>query len=195
VSDNLTTGVEYKYTGEQKVNYEVNFNQTIQVNTLGVSFINPVIGNNINDLINALTDLEEAEDNQTKLKSMLEDSKYANDETAVAKINQMLTDIDAEIAVKKETMQKTFAANITNFQDYQNTVSAIQSDLGSRMSKLEMIQTRVEEQYEEFTELKSQNEDVETEDIIVDFNSANLVYETALAATSNIVQKTLLDYI
>jgi flagellar hook-associated protein 3 FlgL len=146
-------------------------------------------------LIYALTDLEEAEDNQKTLKSMLEDSQYANNETAVAQLNQMLSDIDAEIAVKKENMQKTFAANITNFQDYMNNVSAIQSDLGSRMSKLEMIKTRVEEQYSEFTELKSQNEDVETDEIIIDFNAANLVYETALAATSNVVQKTLLDYI
>jgi flagellar hook-associated protein 3 FlgL len=63
------------------------------------------------------------------------------------------------------------------------------------MSKLEMIQTRVEEQYSEFKELKSQNEDVETDEIIIEFNEANLVYETALAATSNIVQKSLLDYI
>jgi flagellar hook-associated protein 3 FlgL len=107
----------------------------------------------------------------------------------------MLTDIDAEIAVKKENLQKIFSANITNSQNYLNKISATQSDLGSRMSKLEMIQTRVTEQYEEFKELKSENEDVETDQAIIDFNEANLVYETALAATSNIVQKTLLDYI
>jgi flagellar hook-associated protein 3 FlgL len=195
LSGNEVETIKYDYNGEQKVNYEVNFNQTIQVNTSGSQFINSTVGNNIDDLIYALTDLEEAEDNQKTLKSMLEDSQYANNETAVTKINQMLSDIDAEIAVKKENMQKTFAANITNFQDYMNNVSAIQSDLGSRMSKLDMIKTRVEEQYSEFTELKSQNEDVETDEIIIDFNAANLVYETALAATSNVVQKTLLDYI
>jgi flagellar hook-associated protein 3 FlgL len=195
-SDGSVKSVDYELKeGGQTVYYEVNFNQSLQVNTEGRNLINSDVGNNINDLVYVLNDMQEAEDTQTKLKAMLEDTQYAEDEDAVAKINQMLTDLDTEIAVKKENLQKTFSANITNFQNYLNKISATQSDLGSRMSKLEMIKTRVTEQYESFTELKSQNEDVETDQVIIDFNEANLVYETALAATSNIVQKTLLDYI
>jgi hypothetical protein len=37
--------------------------------------------------------------------------------------------------------------------------------------------------------------DMETEEIVTDFNEANLVYESALAATSNVMDKTLLDYL
>jgi flagellar hook-associated protein 3 FlgL len=195
-TDGSVKSVDYQLKeGGQAVYYEVNFNQSIQVNTEGNKIINSDFGNDINDLIYALTDMQEAETTQTNLKAMLEDSQYANNDEAVAQLNQMLTDIDAEIAVKKENLQKIFSANITNSQNYLNKISATQSDLGSRMSKLEMIQTRVTEQYEEFKELKSENEDVETDQAIIDFNEANLVYETALAATSNIVQKTLLDYI
>jgi flagellar hook-associated protein 3 FlgL len=194
-SDGTTKTIDYDYTGEQLVYYEVNFNQSIQVNTAGSRFINADVGNAIDDLIYCLNDLDEAETTQTKLNSMLNDSQYSSSDEAVAQLNQMIADIDAEVAVKKENLQKTFSANITFFQNYQDNMSAIQSDLGSRMSKLEMIQTRVEEQYSEFKELKSANEDVETDEIIIDFNEANLVYETALAATSNIVQKSLLDYI
>jgi flagellar hook-associated protein 3 FlgL len=194
--DGTVKSVDYQLKeGGQTVYYEVNFNQSLQVNTEGNKLITTDVGNNINDLVYALTEMQEAETTQTNLKAMLEDPQYANNDEAVTKINQMLSDIDAEIAVKKENLQKTFSANITNFQNYLDKVSATQSDLGSRMTKLDMITTRVTEQYEEFTELKSQNEDVETEEIIIDFNDANLVYETALAATSNIVQKTLLDYI
>lgn len=179
----------------QKIYYEVNFNQSLQVNTEGSKLISPEMSNNINDLIYALTDLQAAEHTQDKLRSMLEDTQYSTNDAAVAQIEKMLKDIDTEIAVKKENMQKTFSHNITNFQNYMYQISAVESDVGSRMSKLEMISTRVSEQYASFKELKSSNEDVKTDEAIIDFNQAELVYESALAATSNIITKTLLDYL
>ena len=195
-TDGSVKDIDYVKPEEgQNIYYEVNFNQSVQVNTEGNKIISCDVSNDINDLIYALTELQDAEKTQTKLQDMLKDVQYSTDEAAVAQINQMLEDIDTEIAVKKENMQKVFSANITNFQNYMAQVSAMQSDVGSRMSKLEMISTRVDEQYASFKELKSKNEDVETDAAIIDFNEAELVYESALAATSNIVTKTLLDYL
>ena len=179
----------------QKIFYEVNFNQSLQVNTEGNQLISEEMTNDINDLIYTLEDLRAAEETQTKLKSMLEDSQYSSSDDAVKQINAMLTDINVEIAVKKENLQKTFSANITNFQNYLSDVSAMQSDVGSRMTKLEMIGTRVDEQYAAFKELKSSNEDAETDETVTAFKEANLVYESALAATGNAMRKSLLDYI
>lgn len=179
----------------QKIFYEVNFNQSLQVNTEGNQLISEEMTNNINDLIYTLNDLSAAEEAQTKLKAMLEDSQYASNADAVKQINAMLDDINVEIAVKKENLQKTFSANITNFQNYLSEVSAMQSDVGSRMTKLEMIDTRVKEQYATFKELKSDNEDAETDETVIAFKEANLVYESALAATGNAMRKSLLDYI
>lgn len=179
----------------QKIFYEVNFNQSLQVNTEGNQLISEEMTNDINDLIYTLEDLRAAEETQTKLKSMLEDSQYSSSDDAVKQINAMLTDINVEIAVKKENLQKTFSENITNFQNYLSDVSAMQSDVGSRMTKLEMIGTRVDEQYAAFKELKSSNEDAETDETVIAFKEANLVYESALAATGNAMRKSLLDYI
>lgn len=195
-SDGTVKEIEYTKPPEgQKIYYEVNFNQSLQVNTEGNQLISEEMTNDINDLIYALTDLKAAEETETKLKAMLSDVQYAANDSAVEQINKMLKDINVEIAVKKENMQKTFSANIANFQGYMSVVSATQSDVGSRMTKLDMVGTRVSEQYASVKELKSKNEDVETDEVIIDFNEAGLVYESALAATSNIIQKTLLDYI
>ena len=172
----------------------MNFSQSIQVNTEGKNIINDDMSNNINDLIYTLQELDAAEKTEKKLKSMLEDNQYASND-AVKQINAMLEDINVEIAIKKETMQKTFAKNITNFQGYMDQVSAIQSDVGSRMTKLDMIRTRVTEQYSTFKELKSENEDVSTEEAALNFKEANVVYEAALAATSNLVRASLIDYL
>lgn len=179
----------------QGVYYEVNFNQSIKVNTEGNKLITHKVGNDINDLIYALEDLQAAENTQKKLKDMLTDVQYASNDGAKKKIENMLLDVDVEVAVKKENMQKIFSANIKNFQDYMSQVTAIESDVGSRMSKLEMIEVRVKEQYASFKELKSKNEDVETDSAIIDFNEAELVYQSALASTGSIMNKTLLDYI
>ena len=167
----------------------------LQVNTEGNQFISEEMSNNINDLIYALTDLTEAEEAKARLENMLEDVQYFSREEAVDQINRMISDLETEIAIKKENMQKTFSNNITNFQNYMSVVSAMQSDIGSRMSKLEMIGTRVDEQFAAFKELKSKNEDTETDSAIIEFNQAELVYESALAATSNIMKTTLLDYL
>ncbi len=195
-SDGTVKTVEYDKPKEgQPIYYEVNFNQSVQVNTEGNKVINHKVGNNINDLIYTLEDMEQAEKAKANLESMLEDSQYANNEDAVNQIKRMLSDLDVELAVKKENMQKKFSQNIENFQNYMDEITAMQSDLGSRMTKLSMIEVRVKEQYASFKELKSSNEDVETDSAIINFNEAGLVYESALAATSNIMNKTLLDYI
>lgn len=195
-TDGSVKEVEYERPEDgQAIYYEVNFNQSLQVNTEGNQVISEEMSNDINDLIYALTDLSEAEDAKIRLTKMLEDVQYSSDDAAVEQINRMINDLDTEIAIKKENMQKTFSNNITNFQTYMSVVSAMQSDIGSRMSKLEMISTRVDEQFAAFKELKSQNEDTETDAAIIDFNEAELVYESALAATSNIMQTTLLDYL
>ncbi len=195
-TDGSVKDIDYKQPENgQAIYYEVNFSQSIQVNTEGNQIINAETSNDINDLIYALKDLQDAEETQKRLSAMLNDAQYAANDDAVKMINEMLADIDVEVAVKKENMQKTFSANITNFQNYLNEVSAMQSDVGSRMTKLEMIQTRVKEQYASFKELKSQNEDIETDVAITNFNEANLAFESALAATGKVMDKTLLDYI
>jgi len=195
-TDGSVKEVEYDRPEEgQAIYYEVNFNQSLKVNTEGNQIISEEMSNDINDLIYALTDLTDAEDAKVRLEKMLEDVQYASNNVAVEQINRMINDLDAEIAVKKENMQKTFSHNITKFQDYMSVVSAMQSDIGSRMSKLEMISTRVDEQFAAFKELKSKNEDTETDSAIIEFNQAELVYESALAATSNIMNTTLLDYL
>ncbi|MDD6327611.1 MAG: flagellar hook-associated protein FlgL [Lachnospiraceae bacterium] len=195
-SDGSVKDIDYvKPEAGQKIYYEVNFNQSLQVNTEGNQLISEEMSNDINDLIYTLEDLRAAEDAQTRLTAMLKDAQYSANEDSVAQINRMLSDINVEIAVKKENLQKTFSNNIKNFQDYMSEVSAMQSDVGSRMTKLEMVETRVAEQYASFKELKSVNEDVETDEALIAFKEANLVYESALAATGNVMRKSLLDYI
>ena len=179
----------------QPIKYEVNFNQYITVNAEGKDFIKHDMGNKIEDLANAVQDVLDIENTIKKLKGMLEDPQYKNDKDAVGQINQMLEGADVELALKKENMQKLFGNNMTNFQNFMEDVSSVQAVVGTTYSKLELIETRVTEQLADFKELKSSNEDVETEEAAIEMYQAELVYESSLATTASVIQKTLLDYL
>ncbi len=179
----------------QPIQYEVNFNQYITVNAEGRELITHDMGNRIEDLAIAVQDVLDIENTIAKLKQMLNDPQYKNDEDAVNQINKMLEDADVELALKRENMQKMFGNNMSNFQGFMEDVSAVQAKVGTTYSKLELIQTRVTEQVANFEELKSSNEDVETEETAIELYQAELVYESALSTTASVIKKTLLDYL
>ena len=181
--------------GGQPIKYEVNFSQYITVNAQGKDFILHDMGNKIDDLTNSVQDVLDIEETISKLNTLLESPDYKNNPDAVAKINKMLEGADIELAQKRETMQKLFGNNMTNFQNFMEDVSAVQAKVGTTYSKLELIETRVTEQLANFKELKSSNEDVETEEAAINMYQSELVYESALATTSSVIKKTLLDYI
>ena len=179
----------------QPIQYEVNFNQYITVNAEGRDLITHDMGNRVEDLANTVKDVLDIENTITRLKELLEDPQYKDDAAAVEQINKMLEDADVELAVKRENMQKLFGRNMSNFQGFMEDVSAVQAKVGTTYSKLELIQTRVTEQVANFEELKSSNEDVETEEVAIELYQAELVYESALSTTAGVIKKTLLDYL
>lgn len=196
LSDGTTKTTDFKVSEEgQPIQYEVNFNQHLTVNAEGKDLIKHSMGNDIENMANAVSAVQDIEDMITKLKDLLKNPKYENDATAQKQINKMLEDADVELALKKENMQKLFGNNITNFQKYMEDVSAIQAKVGTTYSKLELIKTRVIEQTANFKELKSSNEDIETEEVAIDLYQSELVYESSLSTTSNVIKKTLLDYL
>lgn len=179
----------------QPIKYEVNFSQYLAVNAEGKDFIYHEMGNKIEDLAIAVQDVLDIEETIEKLKKMANDPQYKDDAAAVDQINRMLEGADVELALKRENMQKLFGNNISNFQGFMEDVSAVQARIGTTYSKLELIEVRVTEQLANFGDLKSSNEDIETEEAAIEMYQAELVYESALSTTASVIKKTLLDYL
>lgn len=196
LSDGTIKDTDFTVSEEgQPIKYEVNFKQYVTVNAEGKDFIKHDMGNKIEDLAAAVQDVLDIENTIAKLKEKLEDPKYKGNTAAEAQINKMLEGADVELALKRENMQKLFGNNITNFQNFMEEVSAVQAKVGTTYSKMELIEVRVTEQLADFKELKSSNEDVETEEAAIDLYQAELVYESALSTTASVIKKTLLDYL
>lgn len=181
--------------GDQSIEYEVNFNQKIRVNTLGRELITHDMGRAIDELADKVEEVGDSEKRLAELKGLLTNPKYANDDAAIEQINHMIADAENEVKMKNQEMQALFNQHISVFQQFQTDVTSLQSDSGARTAKLDMIAERVAEQYTNFKELASANEEVEYEDKAIEFASNAVVYNAALQVTGNVLQKSLLDFI
>lgn len=198
VQTNKASGetVNFEITDDdQKIEYEVNFNQKIRVNTLGRELITHDMGRSIEELASKVEEVADAESRLAELKGLLTNPKYSEDAAAVQQINYMITDAENEVKMKNQEMRTLFNQHISVFQNFQTDVTSLQSDSGARTSKLDMIAARVSEQYTNFTDLMSSNEEVEYEDKAIEFSSAAVTYNAALQVTGNVLQKTLLDFL
>ena len=180
---------------DQEIEYEVNFNQKIRVNTMGRDLITHDMGRAINELADKVAEVDDSEKRLAELKGLLTNPKYSNNPAAIEQINYMITDAENEVKMKNQEMRDLFNQHISVFQDFQTDVTALQSDSGARTAKLDMIAERVAEQYTNFYDLMSANEKVEYEEKAIAFSSAAVVYNAALQVTGNVLQKSLLDFI
>lgn len=191
--DCTSEGVNY-ISQNQEISYNINFNQKIVVNTQAKDVIKHDYIRDIEDLANAIDDLSIAEANKAKIEDMMNDPLYSG-EAAQAQLKQMLDANSVEIAQKEQIVQDLFGHLEGTFDAYESHVTAARSDLGARMSRLQLTEARTTEQLASYEELKSKNEDVDLEEVTVKYTSAKLVYEASLMATSKVIQQTLLDYL
>lgn len=187
---------DYPKTGTlgQDIQYQVGFNQNLQINTYPEEIFKHGIGRDIDEIVDLAKKLTEIEDVVSKLKAMKDDSAtYGEDELAL--IGQ-----DFDAAKKAETylrdqLQKTFSHYITRMQGYLNDTNEALTTVGNRASRLALVENRLEDQATTFKTLQSENEDVDETEVAVQLSSTKVSYEASLMATSDMIKKTLLDYL
>ncbi|MBB2184202.1 flagellar hook-associated protein FlgL [Lachnospiraceae bacterium MD1] len=177
----------------QKIQYEVNFNQKLTINTEAKDAFSPTIGRRIEDILNAVNDVVETEKNIAELEKRLSDNSLSDaDREYYEKLKEMM---NTQLGLEKEVMQQAFAKGMTVSAKEQDRVNAAVADLGSRYVRLELTENRLSSQKVDFEELLSQNEDVDLVDTIVKYNVADTIYKSSLNAASRVVQNTLLDFL
>ncbi|WP_170008234.1 flagellar hook-associated protein FlgL [Bacillus fonticola] len=75
------------------------------------------------------------------------------------------------------------------------TMSAERSELGARYNRLEMIETRIDQQEVMSSRVLSENEDIDIERVITDLKTQESVHRAALGVGARIIQPTLLDFL
>lgn len=98
------------------------------------------------------------------------------------------TKTDAEI-------NELFTGMLEEMDDRLAETSQMESELGSKQNRLQYTQERLNDDKTNLTELLSNTENVDIEEVYVEFNTQYMVYQSALQATSKIVMNSLADFL
>lgn len=178
----------------QDINYIVAVNQTLTVNTAASDVFDESIGRDVDALIEAVRFAQEANEKVEELEKMKGMQEYASDDCQAA-LEDWLAAAKKEADYADDNMQKLYNSYIGNCDKYLEQINLALTDVGSKGVSLELIKNRVEKQQSTVEELKSNNEDRDISDIIIDYTAAYNAYEASLQAASKINQNTLLNYI
>lgn len=190
-----TYQVNTKYEEKQQdINYTVNFNQTLKVNTEGKNVFTHDIVRDLDDLIAAVEDLDVIEANIAKVKKMKEEAIYSDDESQ-KKLDSVIEALEKEQALQEDVVQKLFEKSMTLFSEHQKVVDAEIADVGSRDARLSLNKKRLTDQQTSVEDLKSVNEDIDLPETIINLTTASTVYEASLSAAGKVISTSLLDYL
>lgn len=191
VNDGTNTTV-YTQT-EQQIQYEVNFNQKLTVNTQGKDAITHAIGRDIEDILAVVKDVEAVEAKIAETNKRLEDTTI--DPIEKERLTKLLGHFETELALKNDIMQAKFEKGITGSSKAQETVNVAIADLGSRYVRLDLTESRLSSQQVEFEDLLSNNEDADIAETYIKLSSAETIYTASLNAASKVVRNNLLDFL
>lgn len=193
-SDNIKYNPYYLTYGAERqvIEYDVGYNQRLQVNTIAEECFNPSVTREVDDMIQALEKIQKIEDVIGTLKNMLEKE---TDPKKQKVLNDQLDAANKAFTYEKEVVQKKFSSGLTVMQGFLNEVNIAATNCGARGSRLELVSSRLSSQKATFETLKSENEDVDLSEAVVQLTSAEMTYEAALKATGKIMQVNLMDFI
>lgn len=178
---------------DQQIQYEVNFNQKLTINTQGDAVYTHDIGRAVDDIINAVENVRATEQKMSEVSKMLEDTNLTEEQRKT--LTRISEQLESEFTLRTDIMQAAFAGGLTDTSAMQDRVNVAVSDLGGRYNRLRMTESRLKDQEVEFEDLLSTNEDVDLVDTIIKYKSAETIYNSSLSAASKLVQTSLLDFL
>ena len=178
---------------KQSIEYDVGYNQKIEVNTTADEVFNHNLDRDVDDLVTALASLEKIESTRTDLKKVL--SGLDEGTADYKEVQTKLEAADKAFSYIRENIHDLMQHTITSTQQYLDDTNVAITDNGTRESRLDLISNRLMDQQTTFKTLQSENEDVDIADVTIQLTSTKLTYDAALMATGKIMQTSLMNYI
>ena len=189
------TGIRYNEGGDvaTQIVYDVGYNQTIQVNTNAYEVFDPAVARDLDDLrdiVNQFTEIEGIrKDLRAELDGYVEGTADYND------CRKRLDASEKAYTYIRDAVSKRFGDQITRYQNYLDSTNVAITKNGTRSTRLELIEARLEEQQSTFKELQEENEGIDMTEVAVLLTAAETTYDAALMATGKIMQNSLINYI
>ena len=178
---------------KQIIEYDIGSNQTIRVNTTADEIYTHNMGRDVGEVKALLEEYDSLEKAYDTVNSLIKSGKYEG--TDLDTLNKQLDALDKARALSKATLQERCEGLQTIFKGYTNQATLTRTDVGSRESRLKLIQNRLSAQQTNFQELVSDNEDADVTELAIQLKSVELTYEAALSSISYVMKTSLLNFI
>jgi flagellar hook-associated protein 3 FlgL len=89
----------------------------------------------------------------------------------------------------------SISSYLDKIQNNINNVLAVRADIGARQNRVELMESRLEQQEVFASRILSENEDADIERVITDLKMQESVHRAALGVGARIIQPTLLDFL
>lgn len=201
IQDGITLGASTQFQGDLEVSKGtilaegttlLKGSELIKGTTLAAGTLNPLV----NGKITGQSIQYEIGVNSTISVNTLNMDEIFSDITKT--ISEIFAKVDESLeddAITIEDLHKMFDSKLDEFDAILGEVSKANTDLGSRMSRVEYVESRLSNQKITLKSLLSETEDVNIEEVYVTFNTQYATYQSALQATSKIITNTLADYL
>ena len=187
-------GNPLKHFVNQKISYEISFNQTIVINTNANQVYTHDICRDVDELIAATQAVIDADNKLEDLKKMAENADRYTD-AQLTEINNRIEAMTKERNLRADKMQAMFSQGLTTFDGYADRNNLAITEVGSTRKRVELTKERMQEQRSSFKELADSNININLTDAAIDLSNASLALEAAQMAAGKIAKQTLLNYI
>lgn len=182
----------FVYSGApQDIEYTVNFEMKLKVNTEGRDVFSHDIIRDVDELLNCVALVSQIEENITNINKKI----AASEGTAKEELETVKAALEKEYALAEEVMQKRFEEGITEFQLHQQKFDLAITEVGNRGVRLKLNKERLTSQQTNIEELKSKNEDADIAETAILLTTSKDVYEASLSAAAKLTGNNLLDFI
>ena len=176
------------------INYTVAVNQNITVNLQANEIFDSSAQQDMKDLTSVITNTQDAYEKREKIAALMKDSDYQDDATQKI-LSEWYTAASKEYDYYNDYMQETFERVLGNTEDYLNKANLAETTLGCRGDELKITKTRMDEQQESVTELKSKNDNLDLSTIMMNYTAYYTAYQASLVAAGKLGEQSLLNYI
>ena len=196
--------IKYNYTDvdgnpldhfqNQKISYEISFNQTIVINTNANQVFTHDICRDVDELIAATQAVIDADNKLDDLKKMAANTDRYSD-AEIQEINNRIVAMTKERDLRADKMQSMFSKGLTTFDAYAERNNLALTEAGSTRKRVELTKERMQEQLTNFKDLADSNININLTDAAIDLSNAELALEAAQMAAGKVAKQTLLNYI
>ncbi len=131
---------------------------------------------------------------QVNLTGEVFDVDFSTDPPELA--GSIFATLDKLIAdVENGLYEEIGGADLAKLDEHINNLLSYRSEVGAKMNRLEMVNSRLEDTEVNYTKLLSDNEDVNMAKVIIELTNQENIYRASLAAGARIIQPSLVDFL